>query len=83
MPVEYATLSRIGVQRLESERHLRMAQYNYFRSTCDQYILSRDGVAQMAGTEAEVWDFIHKNHCYSVEHALKYEGYTITPQEMV
>jgi hypothetical protein len=42
-----------------------------------QYVLLRYGKEVMRGTEGEVWQYIHRNHCYSVDHALKYEGYSI------
>jgi hypothetical protein len=44
-----------------------------------RYNLRRDGRTILTGTEIECWGYIHWNHAYSIEHALKYEGYTITP----
>lgn len=41
------------------------------------FTLYRDGVEVMTGTEGEVWTWIHRNHCYSVDHALRWEGYRI------
>lgn len=43
------------------------------------FILSRDGKEVKKGSEIALWDYIHNTHCYSVEHAIKYEGYEITP----
>ena len=42
-----------------------------------QCILRRDGVVVCRGTELELWSYIHRNHSYSVSHALQYEGYSI------
>jgi hypothetical protein len=39
--------------------------------------LLRDGKLVATGTEGHLWDWIHRHHCYSVGHALKYEGYKI------
>ena len=44
-----------------------------------KYQLSRDGVVVRVGTEDECWHWLHMNHCYSVHHALKYEGYKMEP----
>lgn len=41
------------------------------------YILLRDGKEVMRGYEDDCMKFIHKNHSYSFDHALKYEGYSI------
>jgi hypothetical protein len=42
-------------------------------------VLRRDGKEVMRGTEHELVKYIHNHHSYSVSHALKYEGYTMTP----
>lgn len=39
--------------------------------------LRRDGRYIMIGTEYECMNYIHRNHSYSMDHALRYEGYTI------
>lgn len=41
--------------------------------------LYRDGKFVMKGSEIAILDYIHNNHCYSMDHALKYEGYSVTP----
>jgi len=53
--------------------------YPYIPSPTGRYVLSRDGKVVMRGTEQEVWTYIHTNHSYSVEHALKYEGFKLQP----
>lgn len=42
-------------------------RYNLFRD--DDYIMS--------GTWDELAAYIHRTHCYSFDHALKWEGYSI------
>lgn len=42
-----------------------------------QLVLRRDGAEVMRGTELEIWDWIHRNHSYSVHHACRWEGYSI------
>jgi hypothetical protein len=54
---------------------------NYPRSPSGQYVLSRDGKEVMRGTEDEVWRWIHKNHSFSIDYALRHEGYAIAPVE--
>ncbi len=41
------------------------------------YILFRDGKEIMSGNEFEVLKYIHRNHSYSFDHAIKYEGYSM------
>jgi hypothetical protein len=48
-------------------------------STSGPWTLYRDGVEILRGTERECWQYIHSHHSFSVEHACKYEGYTIKP----
>lgn len=43
------------------------------------FILSRDGKEVMRGSEFAVLDFIHNRHSFSMDHAIKYEGYSVTP----
>ncbi len=45
------------------------------------YQLLRDGVPMHCGTEQECWAYIHRQHGFSVSHALKYEGYVMRPWE--
>ena len=53
---------------------------NYYEnSPSGRYVLTLDGKEVLEGTEIEIVDHIHNNHCYSVSHALKYEGYKIEP----
>ncbi len=47
--------------------------------TFPMFVLKRDGNEVKRGSEIALWDYIHDNHCYSVDHAIRYEGYTITP----
>src|SRR5580704_4640067 len=46
----------------------------------DRYILSHDGKRVMSGTSFEIAAYIHRMHSYSVDHALKYEGYSVRPE---
>lgn len=39
--------------------------------------LSRDGKFVMFGTIFECMEFIHTAHCYSLNHALTQEGYSL------
>ena len=53
--------------------------YPYKSSSTGRYVLKRDGSEVMRGTEQELWSHLHRIHGYSVEHALRYEGYSIEP----
>jgi hypothetical protein len=55
------------------------SDYPYQTSPTGVYILTRDGQEKMRGTEIEIWQWMHRNLGYSVEHALRYEGWKITP----
>lgn len=44
-----------------------------------QFILKHDGKEVMKGSEIALLDYIHDNHCYSMSHACKYEGYSVIP----
>ncbi len=54
-------------------------EYGYEDSPVGRYTLRRDGKDVMSGTEGEVWKWIQSNHCYSVSHAVRHEGYSIVP----
>ena len=41
------------------------------------YLLLRDGKEILTGTEGECWTWIHSHTPFSVDHALRYEGYSI------
>ena len=42
------------------------------------YTIKRDGVeVKRVESELEVVVYFHRTHSYSMDHALKYEGYTI------
>lgn len=43
------------------------------------YTLDRDGKNVMMGTALEIAAWVHRHHSYSLDHALKHEGYTVTP----
>jgi hypothetical protein len=53
--------------------------YPYEKSSSGMYLLKRDGRDVLLGTEQDIWQYIHQHHAYSVEHALRYEGYSIEP----
>lgn len=53
--------------------------YGYDESQVNRYELTRDGATVHVGTEQECWAFIHARHSYSVDWALRYEGYRMTP----
>jgi hypothetical protein len=69
----------------EARRHGRghrpqpKRSYPYGPSPTGQYVLTRDGTEIMRGTEQEIWAWMHSHLGYSIEHALRYEGYEITP----
>jgi hypothetical protein len=44
------------------------------------YVLTRDGVEVLRGTELELVRWIHANHGYSASHACEHEGYAIGPE---
>lgn len=44
-----------------------------------QYDLYRDSQFIMRGTYFELVQYIHRMHCYSFDHAVKYEGYSTQP----
>lgn len=44
-----------------------------------QFVLTHDGLEVMRGSENQIWTWLHRNHSYSVDWALKYEGYAIIP----
>lgn len=58
-----------------------MGKTTYPASPSGRYVLSRDGAEILRGTESEVWRWIHRNHSYSVAHALLFEGYAVLPAE--
>lgn len=64
-------------------RHSHQAPVTYPKSPSGQYVLKRDGREVTHGTEDEIWKWLHNNHGYSVDHALRYEGYSIEPVEHV
>jgi hypothetical protein len=33
----------------------------------------------MEGDQFQITKYIHNNHCYSLSHAIKYEGYEVRP----
>ncbi len=41
------------------------------------YRLSHDDEQIMVASEGECWRYLHQIHCYSVDHACKYEGYRL------
>lgn len=45
--------------------------------TTTPYTLYRDGKETLTGTERECFQYILNHHSYSVDHALKYEGYSL------
>lgn len=46
----------------------------------DVYEVRLDGKLQFVGREAECWHYIHQHTSYSVDYAMKYGGWTITPK---
>jgi hypothetical protein len=49
----------------------------------DMWDLYRDGQYVTTGTSFDIASYIHKHHSYSVDHALKYEGYEMRPAKKV
>jgi len=47
--------------------------------TFPMFILSRDNKEVMKGSEIDILDYIHNNHCYSLDHACAFEGYSVKP----
>jgi hypothetical protein len=41
------------------------------------FTLKRDGKEIIKGSEITLLQYIHNNHCYSMSHALRYEGYSV------
>lgn len=77
--------TRIGGPREVDARRRRepydSSSVTYPSSPSGQYILRRDGQEVIRGSEQEIWQYIHRNHSYSINHALRYEGYSIAPVE--
>lgn len=42
-------------------------------------VLLRDGIEVLRGREQDAWRHLHRSHSYSVDHALRFEGYAIVP----
>lgn len=57
-----------------------MKSMTYPKSVNGRYVLKRDGNELARGTELDVWSYIHQYHSFSVEHALRCEGFTIEPE---
>jgi hypothetical protein len=55
--------------------------YGYRSSPSNKYTLFRDGETILSGTEQDLWKYLHAHHCYSVDHAIKHEGYRIQSAE--
>lgn len=55
--------------------------YPYPSSPSGLYVLARDGKPLFRDTEQACWQWLHRQHCFSVEHALKHEGYTMSPDD--
>lgn len=45
-----------------------------------RYVLCRDGKEVMRGSAFEVLRHLHATHSYSLDWALKHEGYTMAPE---
>ena len=45
--------------------------------TFQQYTMYKDDVEVFKGSMIACIDYIHNTHCYSFDHACKYEGYSI------
>jgi len=54
--------------------------YPYKKSPNNVYSLQRDGHLVMRGTEQQIWKYLHNTHSFSIDHALKHEGYKIEPE---
>lgn len=54
--------------------------YPYGQSESGRYVLSRDGKEILRGTEQECWEYLHRTHGFSVDHALTHEGYAMEPE---
>lgn len=46
------------------------------------WVLTRDGVEVITGTELECWQWIHSHTSFSVDHACRHEGYTMRPAQV-
>jgi hypothetical protein len=44
-----------------------------------KYLLTRDGKEIYTGYYLECMQYIHNLHCYSLDHAIRFEGYQIEP----
>lgn len=69
------TVSKLRV--CKGDMMYRTQGYDNLPAQDGPYTLRRDGVEVMTGTLGECWTWIHRNHCYSVSHACKWEGYSI------
>ncbi len=43
-----------------------------------RWTVKRDGVTRFQGTETECWQYMHTATSCSIDHATKYEGWSLT-----
>ncbi len=51
----------------------------YPSSPVGLYVLRLDGAEVMRGLEIACWNYIHRVHPFSVDHAIRHEGYSMEP----
>lgn len=64
----------------QPSKSLSRVPYGYRGSANGKYVLKRDGKEVMRGTETEVWQYVQGRHSFSVDWAIKNEGYRIEPE---
>lgn len=58
-----------------------MGNYPYKTSPTGRYVLEHDERGEiMRGTEAECWKHLHGAVGYSIEHAIRHEGWSMRPE---
>ena len=72
----------ITSEKLSQEVLTVCTLYPYKPSPIGLYVLMHDGREVIKGSEDLLWCHIHRRHSFSVEHALKYEGYSIKPLDI-
>lgn len=74
-----------GEQTPAMQKELKQARKEYrympklIANPGEVYALYRDGKYQMAGSSADIAAFVHAHTSYSLQHALKHEGWSIRP----
>jgi len=73
-----AKVEKVAQELLPNEKGL-----NQVPGDIKRYCVYRDGELKFCGTDAECMRWIHDHTPFSVDHAIKYEGYSVSPKDTV